>query len=260
MFILVGITFLLLNLILHEAAHAIAMRKYGVEIKKAGIGFPIKPYLTIRGFFSFPLTISPFLLGAYVEPTLDGEEKIKSLPYRDRAVIFGVGVIANLLVALVMIGIFFINEGNIANPLLYGFLAAGVVTGFALVKLARLLCGFVIPVIGLAALVLTVYSVAISNPLSQEETQALVGPIGIVGMILGSTTFEDILEISFVISIGIALVNMLPIFPFDGGRIAEAIMQKFFGERVASVFKNFSYGLIILLIIVAFAGDIAHLR
>jgi len=259
MFLLLGIVFLLLNLIVHEAAHAIAMMKYGVGIKKAGIGFPFGPKIEIRGLFSFPLTISLIMLGAYVEPSPEGEEKIKAMPYKDKAVIYGVGVIANLLMALLIIGIILIHTTSLLNPMLYGYLALLAAIGFVLVKASGIICRFVLPVIGSAVLLFILYSIFISNPASSTETQAIVGPVGIIAMVVNTLTLKDILLISADISLGIALINAAPLYPLDGGRIAQAIIEKFFGGRAALIFGNYSFVLILALVAMALIGDVTRL-
>ena len=68
--ILIALLVLTLVLALHEGGHALAMRKYGIPIAKAGLGIPI-PYLTLsfkwpRIFGQTVITLSPIILGAYV--------------------------------------------------------------------------------------------------------------------------------------------------------------------------------------------------
>jgi regulator of sigma E protease len=91
------------------------------------------------------------------------------------------------------------------------------------------------------------------------------GPIGIAGAV-GSAYSQGItslLTITALISINLALINIIPIPALDGGRLLfvliEAITRKPMNLRVAQVMNSVGFGLLILLMILVSAHDVFKL-
>lgn len=97
--------------------------------------------------------------------------------------------------------------------------------------------------------------------LSADLSQ-VAGPIGIAGAV-GSASAQgmgDLLSIMAVISINLALINLLPVPALDGGRllfvIIESITRRPIKPRVAQTMNTVGFILLILLMVVVSAHDI----
>lgn len=255
-FFVLGILFVLC-LVIHEGAHAFAMYRKKIPIKEAGIGWPIPgvPHVEIN-FPSFlpetVFTINPLLLGAYVQPALAGEAMLKMLSYKDRALIYGAGVLGNIFFALILwIIITIIPPGlSLAKLGAYPIVAFTIALIILLWKGKRIFCIYFVPVLGVLSAVLIIVSIAFS------PSDAVAGPIGIGQM--ASELVTDI-ELAFrfgmVISLGIAIFNVLPLFPLDGGRVIDALLEGF-GEKIQNLYRATGLVLFLGFIAFAFGGDI----
>lgn len=261
--------FLILNLVIHEAAHAIAMRRYGVEIKEAGLGIPIPGFIfRFRvPWLSFPLTLSPILLGAYVEPTPRGNQQTNALPYRERALIFGAGVLGNVLVGslLTIIALFIFKD--LGEPAVYIRLIAMTAIALVIVRFSKLFCSIGIPILGLAFVGLLLYTLipglienfqesALHGGAPADKDPILIGPIGITHEATTLKTAIEVFRLAVAISFGIGIFNMLPLLPLDGGRIFGMIIERVLGKQALPLFGLVSIVAIVTLIFLIFAGDI----
>ena len=222
-------------MIVHELGHAVAMAYYGIPIQAAGVGIPI-PGLSLKFHLYTPspeyrhklfpeglvITLSPLLLGAYVQPAAEGEERVKTLPYRAEAEIYGAGVWSNTLSALILF-IFLRLYAFGFNQDRYGFLLCGVVMVLAvgLWKYKTVFCAFGVPVLSILLIALLSFLV-----LQSGASKTFSGPVGIVRLMQESTTALDVLKWGFILSLGIGLTNMLPFLPLDGGHTAMAIVRR----------------------------------
>jgi regulator of sigma E protease len=91
------------------------------------------------------------------------------------------------------------------------------------------------------------------------------GPVGIAGVVgqATATGFGELLSLTALISINLAIINLLPIPALDGGRllfvIIEAITQKPIKPKVAERVNMIGFGLLILLMLAVTAHDIFKL-
>ncbi len=91
------------------------------------------------------------------------------------------------------------------------------------------------------------------------------GPIGIAGAVGSAYTqgITSLLTITALISINLALINIIPIPALDGGRLLfvliEAITRKPIKPKVAQVVNSVGFGLLILLMILVSAHDVFKL-
>lgn len=91
------------------------------------------------------------------------------------------------------------------------------------------------------------------------------GPIGIATAVGGAygQGFTSLLTITALISINLALINIIPIPALDGGRLLfvliEAITRKPIKPSIAATVNTVSFGLLILLMVVVSAHDIFKL-
>lgn len=220
------VVLLLVNLLVHEAAHALALRGLGGRIGEAGLGMPLAPRIVVAPTRRRPwrLSLSPWLLGAYVQPDPESEELIAAAGYRDRAWFAGAGVVANLLVGAASAVLLTMLGGQ----WVWALTSAGI--GVA-VWFGRKLITAVLPVVGVAALVLLVWWLP-----GASAAGAPVGPVA-VAMLLRAESGTAMVASTLWLSIGLALLNSLPLLPFDGGRVAEAAIDSGLGCRVAQWFR-----------------------
>jgi regulator of sigma E protease len=98
-----------------------------------------------------------------------------------------------------------------------------------------------------------------------EDPQAVVGPVGIFRVASGAASagFIYVLQLLGVISINLAVLNLLPIPALDGGRIVllgiEAIRRKPFSSKFESRAAGLSFALLIALILAVTVNDISSL-
>lgn len=97
------------------------------------------------------------------------------------------------------------------------------------------------------------------------EPQAIVGPIGIfkVAVSAGSIGFAYVLQLLGVISLNLAVLNLLPIPALDGGRLLflaiEKIRHKQFSPQVEMRANGASFAILIALVVAVTVKDIVGL-
>ncbi len=94
---------------------------------------------------------------------------------------------------------------------------------------------------------------------------AVTGPIGLVG-IVGSTLslgFSYLLNLIALISINLAVINVLPLPALDGGRlfflVIEAIRRKAIKPEILNAINSWGFIVLIILMLVITYRDVAHL-
>lgn len=92
----------------------------------------------------------------------------------------------------------------------------------------------------------------------------IAGPIGIF-KIVQSQAEEGLvyfLRILGIISINLAIINLFPVIPLDGGHIFLLMIEKIRGrvlpQKIENVFTQFGFSLIMLLLLFAFYSDFAR--
>lgn len=94
---------------------------------------------------------------------------------------------------------------------------------------------------------------------------SVTGPIGIVGVVGDAAQFGFIYLLSFtaLISINLAVINLIPFPALDGGRLLFLLIEKIKGSRIKPVIANtaniIGFGLLMLLMVVITYNDIVKL-
>lgn len=258
MLLTITIVLILLSLVFHEAAHWFEMSRRGIPVVEAGLGFPTGRWLQIRFHWSrFPnttFTLNPLLLGAYVKPSDRGQKMVDALAYKEYATIFGAGPLANLLFWLL---IFFIkplidSHTSLTNPQ-NQFLMFCVFSIMAFIVYARgALSAYVVPVMGLLAIVLIVVTLA------KFGSKGVSGPVGIIEAAKKSSSggLAEAVDFAGFMSLNLALLNALPFYPLDGGKIVDKLIGRL-GERTQNIFRVVTTAVIFALILGAILGDCA---
>jgi regulator of sigma E protease len=100
--------------------------------------------------------------------------------------------------------------------------------------------------------------------LSADLSQ-VAGPVGIAGAVghAGAQGWGDLFSIMAIISINLALINLIPIPALDGGRllfvIIESVIRRPIKPSVTRAFNSLSFVLLVLLMLVVTAHDIFKL-
>ena len=93
----------------------------------------------------------------------------------------------------------------------------------------------------------------------------VAGPVGIVGLVgkAADNGLNDVLFLTAIISINLAVLNLLPFPALDGGRIAivaiEAILRKDLNYQKVAIVNTIGFFLLILLMIILTFHDIKNL-
>ncbi len=97
------------------------------------------------------------------------------------------------------------------------------------------------------------------------DMSAVTGPIGIVGVVGDAAKFGFIYLLSFtaLISINLAVINLLPFPALDGGRLLFLLIEKIKGSRinpkVGNIVNMIGFGLLMLLMVFVTYHDIIKL-
>jgi membrane-associated protease RseP (regulator of RpoE activity) len=209
-------------LVLHELGHAAAFRDTGVPIKRLGVGLSLPPRLVIppSGRRTFEIVLTPWVIAAYVLPDA-APEKLEVLPFRQSAWTSGAGVIVNVAVGATLT--------SVASLMYGGWLAAAIAAAVAVVAwIARRSLALAIVPAGILSLIF--FAVSLTGDMKTGQSGGVVG----IPALLLSATPQHAVVIGASVSFALALVNMIPLMPFDGGRVLYAMLLHWRGKRAAT--------------------------
>ena len=186
---------------IHEYGHLLAAKWCGIPVERFSVGFgPKLVGFTYRGT-SYWLSAIP--LGGYVLPRLD-ESESRRLPLH-KAILFALGgPLANIVSAYLCL--------VVVGRLQFG-LSAFDTLSFATTRLW-------------ADVQLMAQAIAMLFAGGGEIT-GIVGIVALGGSQFGST-LAGLLAFSIAINLNLAMINLLPLPPLDGGRIALAVLEKIY--------------------------------
>lgn len=101
--------------------------------------------------------------------------------------------------------------------------------------------------------------------LGQADINTLTGPVGIVGVVGDAAKFGFVYLLSFtaLISINLAVINLLPFPALDGGRLLFLLIEKIKGSKIkpkiANLVNMIGFGLLMILMVVITYHDIVKL-
>jgi regulator of sigma E protease len=249
--IIVFLLVLTLVVTIHEFGHYLACRATGIRVEKFGIGFG-KPLLKYQREGGTEWSLRPWPLGGFIEPNK-----------------FEMAAAKPLTKAFVAVA------GPAANIVPFGLLAAAFGFGGAFLKFIWILywTGLVglfnvitLPLRWLFGLHAVGATMAAAGGGTADKAD-LVGPVG-----LGSASVQathamgfgmSFLLLFILISLGLGLINLVPLPPLDGGRIAlagvEAVAGKKHTKRIEK-YASLTGGLLMLIaFIIITSKDIIHL-
>ncbi|MBK5215314.1 MAG: RIP metalloprotease RseP [Candidatus Pacebacteria bacterium] len=109
------------------------------------------------------------------------------------------------------------------------------------------------------------YNLIYGALIGQGDMSTLTGPVGIVGVVGDAAKFGFIYLLSFtaLISINLAVINLIPFPALDGGRLLFLLIEKIKGSRikpqVANTLNLVGFGLLMVLMVVITYHDIVKL-
>jgi regulator of sigma E protease len=186
---------------IHEYGHLLAAKLCGIPVRRFSVGFGPKLFGFKLGETSYWFSLIP--LGGYVLPALEDTD-FRRLPTYKRITFALGGPVANIAGAFV--GLFLIGLSQFS----LGPLQA---VSFATTQLMR---GLQQQLHGLS----TLFS-------DWGQLSGLVGIVAVGGAQFGST-LAHLLTFSVLINISLAVMNLLPLPPLDGGRILFCILEKIY--------------------------------
>ncbi len=245
-----------LSISVHELGHAFAMRHYGVKLRSIcllGFGQTIFKFTLPHWFGNTPVLIKLFPIGAFVEPSEEGSEKIEGLKYSEYVHIYGAGIIANCLYSGALL---------LISALISGFVEKELVIAMILIIIGlfpRYSSHLIIPVGLFIAFVISF--IAIDSPAKIVNDSGSF--ISIVEMMQGrSNNLVEVTKFGAILSFSVAIFNVLPLIPLDGGRIFLRLLKNIFYNYKSIVEKIYvpsTLALFLVLILLSIGNDLIKL-
>ena len=233
---------------------AFAMRRYGVKISHIslfGIGPVLFTFHLRRWFGETPITIRLIPIAAFVKPA--DKNYADSLSYMQQLHIFAAGIAVNMIEAGLMYGILMFGWGTVT------LLGCAIVLGYIAIGLFPRVAAFVSIPAGLYVIV------KLAMVIIEQGNAAFVRQNGsVVAMsqdfVTYSVSFAEMGMLVYMLFSGLALLNSLPLLPFDGGRIVLATIQKLFpkGKIAQAAFMMVSVVCLLYLFGTAIGGDVVR--
>lgn len=113
--------------------------------------------------------------------------------------------------------------------------------------------------------VVGLYELIADSLRGQGSFESVTGPVGMVGIVGDAYEFGWVYLISFtaLISVNLAIINLLPFPALDGGRLFFLLIEKIKGSRINPKFANtanmIGFGILILLMVVVTFHDVVKL-
>lgn len=184
----------------HELGHLLAAKAVGIPVERFSIGFGRVLWKRRIGGVEYCLSLIP--LGGYVMPAIENEQDLFAIPISRRIIFWLGGPAANFLCAALMLSAM-AALGGATSP--YALLVE------PWIKTADL-TGRLVAVI----------------PMIFTQPDQLSGVVGIVaaGKAEMSAGLISTLKFATVLNLNLAVFNLLPIAPLDGGKIFCSLLEK----------------------------------
>ena len=219
---------------IHEYGHLLAAKLCGIPVERFSIGFGPKLFGFTRAETSYWFSLIP--IGGYVLPALE-ETDFRRLPASKRIAFALGGPIANIVAAFV--GLFVIGLSQFSLTTVQAL-------SFAVTKL---LMGMQQQLLGLSTLFADF-----------GQMSGIVGIVAVGGDQFGAT-LATLLTFSVLINISLAVLNLLPLPPLDGGRILFCVLEKIYRPtaRLEAPVTLVGWALVMVLMICLTIQDVGRI-
>src|SRR5687768_6392012 len=189
-----------LLIILHELGHFLAAKRMGIPIARFSVGLGPKVWGFKMGETEYWLSLIP--CGGYVMPALKDEEAFYKIPLKSRILFALGGPAANILGAFLCL--------SLMNMVKLGFSVNSVIY---------------LPLEQIGEMAM---QIGAAIPLLFSQPENLSGIVGIVaaGGAYAGLSFVKFLQFSVLLNVNLAVLNLLPILPLDGGKIVMGLLRK----------------------------------
>ena len=186
---------------IHEFGHMLAAKLCGIPVKRFSIGFGPKLLEFTHAETSYWLSWIP--VGGYVLPAIEHDDW-RELPVYKRITFALGGPLANVIAAFIGLLVLGLTQVNLSASEATAFAVSQLWTGLQqqISALSMLLGGI-------------------------ERLSGIVGIVAVGGAHFGST-FAGVLTFSVLINLSLAVMNLLPLPPLDGGRILFCVLEKIY--------------------------------
>ena len=185
---------------IHESGHFLAAYLVGIPIEIFSLGFGPKLLSTQKGRTEYRISLIP--LGGYVLPEIIDEKDFYNIPVSKRILFALGGPLSNIFLAILLLAILNISQSG------FNF------NNFLIAPLAQTLNFF--------------YRFCCSVPGLFSEPANVSGVVGIFiqGRNFIGTGMIGILSFPAILSLNLAVLNLLPIPVLDGGKIFLYLLEK----------------------------------
>jgi len=219
---------------IHEYGHLLAAKLCGIPVRRFSIGFGPRLFGFKLAETSYWFSLIPF--GGYVLPALEDTD-FRRLPAYKRITFALGGPAANIAGAFAGLFVIGLSQFGLGLVQALSFAATQLITGLQqqLYGLSTLFADF-------------------------GQVSGIVGMVAIGGTQFGST-LADLLTFSVLINISLAVLNLLPLPPLDGGRVLFCVLEKIYRPiaKVEAPVTLVSWALVIVLMVCVTVQDVGRI-
>jgi regulator of sigma E protease len=190
-------------ILLHELGHFLAAKWVGIPIARFSIGYGRKLWGFRAGETEYRLSVFP--CGGYVLPKMadeDAFEEFEALPLKKRLAYAIGGPVGNLVGAFVCVSI-------------VSMAVSGISFHTAVSLPLRQIWHTAVQIFGILPMLF-------SQP---DQLSGVVGIVVVGGKHVGVSALR-LLQFCFFLNVNLAILNLLPIPPLDGGKVLMGVLQK----------------------------------